>query len=120
MKISGLQSVIRKKRNRYKNGTPQHITQNILNREFKANKPNEKWVIDVKEFKYDSSKKTYLSAILDLYDSLIVSYVLEYSNKNQLVFQTLDSSEGQFLIYSDCGFQYTLHRFKRRGGYDTQ
>ncbi len=47
MKISGLQSVIRKKRKRYKNSTPQHITQNILNREFKANKRNEKWVTDV-------------------------------------------------------------------------
>lgn len=119
MKISGLQSVIRKKRKRYKNSTPQHITQNILNREFKANKPNEKWVTDVTEFKYGSSKKAYLSAILDLYDGSIVSYVLGHSNNNLLVFQTFDqapvhSSEGQLLIHSDRGFQYTSHGFKRR------
>ncbi|MEF7592762.1 IS3 family transposase, partial [Bacillus thuringiensis] len=60
MKIAGLQSVIRRKRKRYKN-----VTQNVLNREFTANRPNEKWVTDVTEFKYGSSKKAYLSAILD-------------------------------------------------------
>ncbi|MEJ9210247.1 hypothetical protein P4S76_02020 [Bacillus smithii] len=50
-----------------------------MNREFTAEKPNEKWVTDVTELKYGSSKKAYLSAILDLYDGSIVSYVLGHS-----------------------------------------
>ena len=92
MKIAGLQSVIRKKKKHYIHSTPQHVAENILNREFTAEKPNEKWVTDVTEFKYGSSKKAYLSAILDLYDGSIVSYVLGHSNNNQLVFDTLDQA----------------------------
>lgn len=59
---------------------PQFIAENILNREFTADKPNEKWLTDVTEFKwYDENKdkhKVYLSAILDLYDRRIVAYVI--------------------------------------------
>lgn len=81
--------------------------------------PNVKWVTDVTEFKYGSSKKAYLSAILDLYDGSIVSYVLGHSNNNNLVFKTLDQAIKHLngdhtLIHSDRGFQYTSHRFKRR------
>jgi transposase InsO family protein len=42
-----------------------------LNREFKAEKPNEKWLTDVTEMKYGASQKAYLSAILELYDGSI-------------------------------------------------
>ena len=73
MKIAGFQSVIRRKKKRYKRSNPQHVAENILNREFTAEKPNEKWVTDVTEFKYGLSKKAYLSAIRDLYDGSIVS-----------------------------------------------
>ncbi|WP_431520241.1 DDE-type integrase/transposase/recombinase [Bacillus thuringiensis] len=62
----------------------------MLNHEFKAKKPNKKWVTDVTELKYGEYKKAYLSAIRDLYDELIISYVLDHSNNNKLVFATLD------------------------------
>jgi putative transposase len=75
MKVEGIQSVIRKKKKSYKRSTPQHVAENVLNREFTAEEPNEKWVTDLTELKYGSSKKAYLSAILDLYDGSIVSYV---------------------------------------------
>jgi putative transposase len=119
MNIAGIQSVIRRKKKRYKGTNPQHVADNILNREFKAEKPNEKWVTDVTEFKYGSSKKAYLSAIRDLYDGSIVSYVLGHSNNNKLVFKTLDKATSLLngdhpLIHSDRGFQYTSHGFKRR------
>lgn len=119
MKITGIQSVIRKKKKRYKQTPPQHVAENVLNREFKAEKPNEKWVTDVTEFKYGESKKAYLSAIRDLYDGSIVSYVLGHSNNNKLVFNTLDQAiallDGAHpLIHSDRGFQYTHQGFKRR------
>ena len=63
---------------------PAFIAENILNREFKAEHLNEKWVTDVTEFKYgntlDSVHKVYLSAILDLCDRRPVAYVIGDSN----------------------------------------
>ena len=92
MGIANLRSVIRvKKKQSYKRSTPQHVTENVLNREFTSEKPNEKWVTDVTELKY-GTKKAYLSAIRDLYDGSIVSYVLGHSNNNNLVFKTLDQA----------------------------
>lgn len=119
MKVSGIQSVIRRKKKTYRRSTPQHVAENVLNREFTAEKPNEKWVTDVTEFKYGPSKKAYLSAILDLHDGAIVSYVLGHSNNNNLVFKTLDQATERLdgnhpLIHSDRGYQYTSHGFKRR------
>ncbi|SPT83602.1 transposase IS3/IS911 [Niallia circulans] len=118
MKVVGLRSIIRIKKKRYKRSVPQQVAENILNREFTATKPNEKWVTDVTEFKYGSSKKAYLSAIRDLYDGSIVSYVLGHSNNNELVFQTLDQAtvllleEEHPIIHSDRGYQYTSKGFK--------
>jgi putative transposase len=119
MKIARIESVIRKKKKRYKHSTPHHIAENVLNREFRAEKPNEKWVTDVTELKYGGSKKAYLSAIRDLYDGSIVSYVLGHSNNNKLVFKTIDLAIALLdtdrpLIHSDRGFQYTHQGFKRR------
>ena len=74
---------------------PQHIAENILNREFTAKAPNEKWLTDVTEFHYFigiEKHKVYLSAILDLYDRRIVSYIINDSNNNALVFDTFDAA----------------------------
>ena len=98
---------------------PQHIAENLLNREFHAEKPNEKWLTDVTEFKwYDGIDvhKIYLSAILDLYDRRIVAYVIRSSNDNPLVFDTLDAAiaanpDAHPLFHSDRGFQYTNRGF---------
>ena len=74
---------------------PQYIAENILNREFTAEAPNEKWLTDVTEFKYYVGpivRKVYLSAILDLFDRRIVSFVIRDSNNNALVFDTFDDA----------------------------
>jgi putative transposase len=60
-----------------------------------------------------------LSAIRDLYDGSIISYVLEHSNNNYLVFKTFDQAVLQLngeqpLVHSDKGFQYTSKGFKRK------
>ncbi len=119
MEIKGIQSVIRRKKKKYPRSTPQHVAENLLNREFQADAPNEKWVTDVTEFKYGHGQKAYLSAILDLHDNTIVSYVLGHSNNNPLVFKTLELalesvSECKPLIHSDRGFQYTSTYFKEK------
>ena len=94
---------------------PQYITENLLNREFTDKAPNEKWLTDVTEFHYYigmEKHKVYLSAILDLYDRRIVSYVIRDKNNNVLVFDTIDNAllrnpGAQPLFHSDREFQYT-------------
>lgn len=98
---------------------PQYIAENILNREFTAKAPNEKWLTDVTEFHYYigvEKHKVYLSAILDLYDRRIVSYVIRDNNNNALVFDTFDMAlkenpNAHPLFHSDRGFQYTNRTF---------
>lgn len=98
---------------------PQHIAENILNREFHAERPNEKWLTDVTEFKWYEGiekHKIYLSAIFDLYDRRIVSYVIRDSNDNPLVYDTFDAAaaanpDAHPLFHSDRGFQYTNRVF---------
>src|SRR5690606_35079609 len=109
--------VIRRKKKRYLPSTAQHVAENVLNREFLADKPNQKWVTDVTEFKYGVESKAYLSAIRDLHDGSIVSYVLGRSNNNALVFETLDQAlraepNAKPILHSDRGFQYTSKQFK--------
>ncbi len=101
---------------------PQHVAENILRRDFYADKPNEKWLTDVTEFKYyvgNEKKKIYLSAILDLYDRRIVAYVIGNSNNNPLVFDTFDKAveanpDAHPVFHSDRGFQYTSSKFHEK------
>ena len=98
---------------------PQYIAENLLNREFTADAPNKKWLTDVTEFKYYTGievHKIYLSAILDLYDRRIVSFIIGDSNNNALVFDTFDEAvkanpDAHPLFHSDRGFQYTNRNF---------
>lgn len=98
---------------------PQHIAENLLNREFHADLPNEKWLTDVTEFKYylgEEVHKIYLSAILDLCDRRIVSHIIRDRNDNSLVFDTFDAAvaanpNAHPLFHSDRGFQYTNRIF---------
>ena len=103
------------------------FAENLLNRNFHADKPNEKWLTDVTEFKWHEGievHKVYLSAILDLYDRRIVAYVIGDRNDNPLVFKTFDQAvkanpNAHPLFHSDRGFQYTSrafhHRLKKAG-----
>lgn len=101
---------------------PQYTADNLLDRQFHASQPNEKWLTDVTEFKwYEGAEvhKLYLSAILDLYDRRIVSYVLSERNDNPLVFKTFDKAiqanpHAHPLFHSDRGFQYTSRAFHHR------
>ena len=103
---------------------PAYVAKNILNREFKSEKINEKWVTDVSEFKYgivnDEKKgKIYLSVILDLCDRRPVAFVYSSNNDNSLVFDTFDKAieanpGATPLFHSDRGYQYTSKAFRQR------
>lgn len=119
MQTINMKSVIRKKKKSYIPSTPQITAENILNRNFHADKPNQKWLTDVTEFKLADGTKAYLSAILDLYDKSIITYVLGRLNNNPLVFETLekavaDNPDASPLFHSDRGFQYTSRTFKKK------
>ncbi|WP_272455333.1 IS3 family transposase [Clostridium botulinum] len=119
MSILNLKSVCRKKKKNYKKTTPQVTAENTLNRNFNSDKFGEKWFTDVTEMKYGIGGKAYLSAILDLADKSIVSFVIGHSNNNTLVFKTFDIAHEQHpdakpLFHSDRGFQYTSKNFKKK------
>lgn len=122
MRILGLKSVIRRKRPDYIKSTPEITAENVLNRDFKATVPFEKWLTDVTEFKYyvgSEVKKLYLSAILDLYDRRIIAYKIGDSNNNNLVFETFDEATALYpnakpIFHSDRGFQYTNKVFHQK------
>ena len=117
MRILGLKSVCRRKRKNYIKSTPQVTAENVLNRDFTAENFGEKWLTDVTEMKYGVSSKAYLSAILDLGDKSIVSFVIGHSNA--LVFETFDNAHEQHpdakpIFHSDRGYQYTSKAFKKK------
>ena len=118
--IVGLLAIIRRKRPAYQRSKPEVTAGNILNREFTAEKVNEKWCTDVTEMKYGSDgEKAYLSAILDLKSRDVVSFAIGKSNNNQLVFKTFDMAIRKYpnahpLFHSDRGFQYTSKLFKSK------
>ena len=120
MKKLNIHSVIRKKKKKYLSSAPQAVSENILQRDFYATAPNQKWATDVTEFRVPGEKKKlYLSAIIDLYDRYPVSYVISCRNDNRLVFRTFDKAiianpDAKPIFHSDRGFQYTSKVFQHK------
>ena len=120
MKEINIHSVIRRKKKKYVKSTPEATAENTLSRDFNAERPNQKWVTDVTEFKWYEGPivhKLYLSAILDLYDRSIIAYEISARNDNKLVFDTferaiLENPDAHPLFHSDRGFQYTSKVFQ--------
>ena len=93
-----------------------HKYPNSLNREFTADRPNQKWVTDIS---YIPTKQgfVYLSIIRDLYDNSIVAYKLSKDMTVKLVLDTIKSAmekekvTGDLKLHSDQGFQYTSQAY---------
>jgi putative transposase len=108
----GLLSQIRR-RNQYKYAS-QYLNcyDNILNRNFNASRPNEKWVTDISYIKTKQGV-VYLSVIKDLFDNSIVSYKMGTTQNTRLVLETIRSAKQkekvtkELQLHSDQGFQYT-------------
>ena len=117
MRILGISSVIRRKRPNYFKLIPEHTYENVINREFTASKPNEKWFTDVTYLKV-CGINVYLSAIIDIYDQSIVAWKVSYTNDNQLVKDTLDiafkaNPDAKPYIQTDRGSQYTSGMYRK-------
>lgn len=92
MRLLGSKSVCRRKHRKYIRTTPEVIAENIMDRKFYADSPNEKWLTDVTEFKHNDGleiKKLYLSAILDLYDRRIVAFKISATGTAGTAFSSL-------------------------------
>ena len=70
MKLVGISSRIRRKKVNRKRTKPEYTKENILARDFKSEKPNEKWLTDVTEFSIPTDiRKLYLSSVMDLHSN---------------------------------------------------
>ena len=93
-----------------------HRYPNLLNRNFHADRPNQKWVTDISYIK-TLQGTLYLSIIRDLYDNSIVAYQTGTAQNNQLVLNTIRKAKrkegvtAELQLHSDQGFQYTLHGY---------
>ncbi len=100
----------RKKYNSYKGEITPEV-ENIINRDFKAEKPNKKRLTEITEF-HISNGKIYLSPIIDCFDGLPVSWAIGTSPSAELANVMLDKaisqlSEGEApIVHSDRGCHY--------------
>jgi transposase InsO family protein len=113
----GIQAVIRKKRPYYGKKEAYVISDNHLNRDFQASKPNEKWVTDITYLIFNG-QKLYLSVIIDLYNNEVVAYQISRRNDLKLVIDTLKKAKKKrnvkgVLLHSDQGFQYTSRKYNQ-------
>ena len=115
MQKYGLLSVIRRKR--YRNyGEYLHRYPNLLNRDFSAERPNQKWVTDI-SYIHTKQGVLYLSVIRDLYDNSIVAYKTGTEQNINLVLSTIRAAKkkekvtAELQLHSDQGFQYTSQAY---------
>lgn len=117
MQKYNLLSVVRRKKYRnYSNVL--HKYPNLLNRDFHADKPNQKWVTDISYIK-TAQGVLYLSVIRDLFDNSIVAYKIGTEQNINLVLSTIRAAKkkekvtAELQLHSDQGFQYTSHGYYR-------
>lgn len=109
-KYSLLSVVRRRKYHYYKEYA--HKYENLFNRDFHADRPNQKWVTDISYIK-TAQGVLYLSIIRDLYDNSVVAYKTSTTQNVNLVLNTIKSAKkaekitAELQLHSDQGLQYT-------------
>jgi putative transposase len=113
-----LKSLVRPKKYRSYRGEVGKAAQNVLQREFKATQPNQKWVTDVTEFKV-AGEKLYLSPVMDLYNGEIIAFETSqrpsYAMVNGMLKKALVrlKENDRPLLHSDQGWQYRMPAYQR-------
>ena len=118
MKKYGLLAEIRRRRKWVQMGQQLHKYENLLNRQFRADTPNSKWVTDI-SYIHTKEGVLYLSMIRDLYDNSIVAYKTDTQQTVNLVLDTIRLAmkkekkkvAAELQLHSDQGFQYTSHGY---------
>lgn len=118
MNEAGIKSLVRIKKYQSYKGQQGTIARNLLKRNFKARKPNQKWVTDVTEFAV-AGKKLYFSPVLDLYNSEVISYSI---SDRPTFYQTMDMLKKALkklpagtkpVLHSDQGWQYQMKAYQQ-------
>lgn len=111
MKSMGLKSLVRIKKYRSYKGDVGKAAPNLINRNFYAEKPLQKWTTDITEFAL-LGKKVYLSPIFDMYNGEIISYNISLSPNLKQVKDMLEKAfvkipdNTNLIFHSDQGWQY--------------
>ena len=124
MKKYGLLSEIRRRRKWVNLGQQVHKYENLLNRQFRADRPNTKWVTDI-SYIHTKEGVLYLSMIRDLYDNSIVAYKTATQQTVNLVLDTIRLAmkkekkrvAAELQLHSDQGFQYTSQAYFKLSQY---
>lgn len=117
MKLLGLQCFVRAKKYRSYKGTIGKVCANLLNRDFKADAPNQKWVTDVTEFKVNG-RKLYLSPIVDLFNGEVISYNISrhpvFAQVKDMIFKAFNKipNNTNLILHSDQGWQYQMNEYQ--------
>ncbi|WP_155592697.1 IS3 family transposase [Lysinibacillus cavernae] len=117
MKALGLKCLVRMKKYKSYKGTVGKIAPNILDRNFTAEAPYEKWVTDITEFKL-FGEKLYLSPVLDLFNGEIITYTIGSRPTYSLVSEMLEKAlerlpeKHKLLMHSDQGWHYQMKQFR--------
>ena len=118
MRELGLVCRVRMKKYHSYKGEVGKIAPNLLNRDFHAEKPNQKWVTDVTEFSL-FGEKLYLSPILDLHSRDLVSYTISdrpvlgmVTSMRDKTFEKIPDDTG-LILHSDQGWQYQHKQYQR-------
>lgn len=118
MRELGLQCVVRVKKYRSYKGGVGETAPNLLDRDFTAERPNQKWATDITEFKI-GSEKLYLSAIMDLFNGELIAYSIHSRPTYALVSTMMDEAltrlddNDQLLIHSDQGWHYQMKQYRQ-------
>lgn len=117
MMALGIRSSIRRKKPYFGSKEAMVVSNNVLNREFSASSPNQKWVTDITFLPYNQ-KNLYLSAVLDIYNNEVIAYRIGKRNDLNLVLETIQKATykrkvKKTLLHSDQGFQYTHKAYNR-------
>lgn len=118
MRESGLKSMVKVKKYKSYKGDQGKVAPNLLERDFFAAKPNQKWVTDVTEFSV-AGKKLYLSPIMDLYNGEIVSYSLSDHPSMEQTMEMLRKAlsllpqRNKLILHSDQGWQYQMRAWQQ-------
>jgi putative transposase len=117
------EGIVARARRRFKGTTmsdhDQPVAANVLDRQFTADRPNQRWVGDTSEFLVGSGTKLFVAAILDLYSRYVVGWAVSAVNDRHLTIKALEMAikrrcpEAGLLHHSDQGCTYASEDYQR-------
>jgi putative transposase len=120
------QDLVARKRRRFKNTTDSRhdlpVAPNLLDRQFDAERPNQRWVSDTTELRVGGSGRLFLAVVLDLFARFVVGWALSAVNDRHLTIKALRMAlrrrcpDSQLLHHSDRGSTYAAEDYQKELG----